>query len=546
MAKLKKLILILFTILAVMISSISCTDAAAGTQEVTVYLDNNQIIFDTEPEIVNGRTMVPLRAIFEALNMNVSWDGSTQKVTATKDGLEIVLYIGSDTPTVNGETVVIDSKAYIVNGRTMVPLRFIAESTGANVEWKSVTRSVLITSDNGQDVVDMSDELVLTYKIVDTGQETLFTNTTTQTYIAEGSSFYGQDAHYDGYQPSYIDNGDGTVTDNVTGLMWQQTMDEKMTFEEAFEYAENCTLGGYDDWRIPNIKELFSLMMYSGSSSGIAADELYIDTDYFDQPIGDTSIGEREIDAQVLSSTVYTGTTMKGDTTVFGVNFVDGRIKGYGIEDPRTGDATTKYFRLVRGNEDYGENNLIDNGDGTITDLATGLMWQKADDGESRDWEDALKYAEELELAGYDDWRLPNGKELQSIVDYSRSPQATDSAAIDPLFELTEITDPSGDSNYGFYWSSSTHMDGRNYADSAAYVAFGEAQGQMFGDDVIDVHGAGAVRSDPKSGNASDYPQYFGPQGDVQYVYNYVLAVRTVDEEELMLVVQGASLNSIN
>ena len=74
-----------------------------------------------------------------------------------------------------------------------------------------------------------------------------------------------------------------------------------------------------------------------------------------------------------------------------------------------------------------------DNGDGTITDNVTGLMWQKADSGRGMDWEMALKYAENMTLGEHEDWRLPSAKELQSIVDYSRSPQTSDSAAIDPV-----------------------------------------------------------------------------------------------------------------
>ncbi len=221
---------------------------------------------------------------------------------------------------------------------------------------------------------------------------------------------------------------------------------------------------------------------------------------------------------------------MNNMETLFGVNFIDGRIKGYPNYNPRTREDDSRYFRLVRGEEGYGENNFVDNGDGTITDLATGLMWQMADDGTSRDWEDALAYSENLNLAGYDDWRLPNAKELQSIVDYTRGPQTTDSPAIDPLFDLTEITDPTGHDNYGFYWTSTSHKDGKNYASNASYVAFGEALGQMNGQ-VMDVHGAGAVRSDPKSGDISDYPKYHGPQGDVQYLNNYVLSVRDADIE---------------
>ena len=373
-----------------------------------------------------------------------------------------------------------------------------------------------------------TEALIGTYPIVDTNQTDFYSDSRQISAPFEGEAFYGQDAGYSGNQPSYTDNGDGTVTDNVTGLMWQQTMDEKMTFEDASQYAQNSTLAGYDDWRMPTIKELWSLMDYTGQSGGETAIELYIDTDYFNQPMGDTSNGEREIDAQVWSATEYTGLTMNGAQTVFGVNFIDGRIKGYPAYDPRISGGKTMYVRLVRGNSDYGINNFEDNGDGTVSDLATGLMWQAADDGETRDWEDALSYAENSDYAGYDDWRLPNAKELQSIVDYTNSMQENGKAAISDLFDLTEITDVRGQADYGFYWTSTTHLDGPNPYASAAYVCFGEALGQMNGR-VMDVHGAGALRSDPKSGDADEYPQYFGPQGDIRYVYNFCLLVRDID-----------------
>jgi hypothetical protein len=87
----------------------------------------------------------------------------------------------------------------------------------------------------------------------------------------------------------------------------------------------------------------------------------------------------------------------------FGVNFVDGRIKGYPKYKPGTTVGNTMYFRMVRGNTDYGKNDFVNNGDSTVSDLATGLMWQKADDGTTGDWEEALAYAENLELAGHSD-----------------------------------------------------------------------------------------------------------------------------------------------
>jgi hypothetical protein len=102
--------------------------------------------------------------------------------------------------------------------------------------------------------------------------------------------------------------------------------------------------------------------------------------------------------------------------------------------------------------------------------------------------------------------------------------------AIYDEFQLTSIQDATGKQNWGFYWTGTTHLDGRNPYASAAYVCFGEALGKM-NNRIMDVHGAGAVRSDPKSGNRSDYPQFFGPQGDIRYVYNFVLAVRYLHPE---------------
>jgi len=106
--------------------------------------------------------------------------------------------------------------------------------------------------------------------------------------------------------------------------------------------------------------------------------------------------------------------------------FIDGRIKGYPKYKPGSNNSVLRsmYFRMVRGNPDYGKNDFEDHSNGTISDHATGLMWQHSDDGQMRDWESALSYAENLELDGLDNWRLPNAKELQSILDYTRSPQS--------------------------------------------------------------------------------------------------------------------------
>lgn len=111
-----------------------------------------------------------------------------------------------------------------------------------------------------------ANEQTYTYNIVDTNVEDCFSNNSVISCPSQGESFYGQDAHYQGNVPSYIDNGDGTITDNVTGLMWQSDMGEKITFSEAITIAETLILGGYDDWRVPTIKELYSLILFTGSS----------------------------------------------------------------------------------------------------------------------------------------------------------------------------------------------------------------------------------------------------------------------------------------
>lgn len=366
------------------------------------------------------------------------------------------------------------------------------------------------------------------YAVVHTGVSEFYNASSVIATPDINDDLYGQDAGRVVNAPSYTDNKNETITDEVTGLMWQQDMGTKMTYVEAAEAAENSTLGGFDDWRIPTIKELYSLILFTGRVFGESAETMFIDTNYFDQPLGDTGSGEREIDAQTWSSTHYTSLTMAADTTIFGVNFVDGRIKGYPKYLKRTGAANAMHFRLVRGNQDYGKNLYHDNGDGTVTDSATMLMWQKTDDGVARDWLSSISYCESLSLGGYDDWHLPTAKELQSLVDYSRSPDATNSAAIDPIFSTTSISDAEGNpGHYPYFWSTSPHKDGPNPYSSAVYVAFGEAKGQMNGI-LMDVHGAGAQRSDPKAGAEANYPKYFGPQGDVQRVYNHCRAVRVV------------------
>lgn len=113
---------------------------ASDEQEITVLLNGKKIEFDVAPVIENGRTLVPLRAIFEELDMEVTYDNGV--ITAEKEGLEIDLSVDSDIAYVGGEQKTLDVPSRIVDGRTLVPLRFVGESTGLTVDYNGETRIV--------------------------------------------------------------------------------------------------------------------------------------------------------------------------------------------------------------------------------------------------------------------------------------------------------------------------------------------------------------------------------------------------------------------
>ncbi len=384
----------------------------------------------------------------------------------------------------------------------------------------------------------------LTYPIVDSGQGKCYDDKAEMPCPASGP-FFGQDAQYTGLEPSFTVNDDGTVTDQNTGLTWQRSPDfdgngkinaaDKQTYAAAGSYCENLTLAGSSDWRLPDIKTLYSLMDFRGADPSGAGGQVslipFLDNAIFDFAYGDTAAGELTIDSQYASSNLYAdGET--NDGTDFAANFAEGSLKGYPLIPPK--GAEKKFFVLcVRGNSAYGVNHFVDNGDGTISDEATGLVWQKADNGNPStgsgqggvNWQDALAYCEDLGLAGKDDWRLPDAKSLQSVVDTARSPSATNSAAIDPLFSVTEIKNEAGESDYPYFWTSTTHVDWSGKGANGVYIAFGRAMGSL-DKTWVDVHGAGAQRSDPKSGNPADFPNGRGLQGDAVRILNHARCVR--------------------
>lgn len=117
------------------------------SEPIKVLVENVQLQLPIEPVIIEGRTLVPLRAIFEALGAKVEWDQATRSVTGIQGDRIIKLQIDNKIALVNGEEVKLDAAATIINGSTLVPVRFIAESLGAEVKWDNNTRSVLVNSD---------------------------------------------------------------------------------------------------------------------------------------------------------------------------------------------------------------------------------------------------------------------------------------------------------------------------------------------------------------------------------------------------------------
>ena len=120
---------------------------AASAQSIRTTVDSVLVHFtDVQPMMSNGHVMVPVRGVFEHLNASVVWDERSGTVTARHGTDTILLPVNANYASVNGREIGLDSPARIVNGRTMVPLRFLSESLGAGVEWMASTRTVEITT----------------------------------------------------------------------------------------------------------------------------------------------------------------------------------------------------------------------------------------------------------------------------------------------------------------------------------------------------------------------------------------------------------------
>lgn len=137
---------VLAVLLLLMVLSSS---SAVAREELQIEFNGRLLDFDVPPMLVNGRTVVPARAILEELGAVVSWDASSRTITAAGENITVKMAIGSTTALVNGAEVKLDVPAMIVKNRTMIPVRFISESLGADIHWVGSTRTVVITSRGG-------------------------------------------------------------------------------------------------------------------------------------------------------------------------------------------------------------------------------------------------------------------------------------------------------------------------------------------------------------------------------------------------------------
>lgn len=138
----KKIISILFS-MAILLSVAINVNA---NPLITVTVDGEAVVFDAQPEMVNERTMVPMRAIFEKLGAEVSWDQPTQTVTAVTADKTVVATVGEMSMFVNGEEKVMDVAPYIKEERTYVPARFVSEALDCKVDWDQENYTVIINS----------------------------------------------------------------------------------------------------------------------------------------------------------------------------------------------------------------------------------------------------------------------------------------------------------------------------------------------------------------------------------------------------------------
>jgi hypothetical protein len=133
--------------MCLLLSVITAHASAEEAPNVSIYIQQEKIQWPVQPFILQGSTMVPMRALFEKLDFAVTWDNEKQTATATKGGLSIMVSINKGTAVVNQTEYFLEAAPVIRDGSTFIPLRFISEAAGADVAWNESDRSVQISID---------------------------------------------------------------------------------------------------------------------------------------------------------------------------------------------------------------------------------------------------------------------------------------------------------------------------------------------------------------------------------------------------------------
>ncbi|WP_010252644.1 DUF5050 domain-containing protein [Acetivibrio cellulolyticus] len=141
-----------FFLVFLLVTSLFNLPVLGATSEIQVIVRGEALTLSNPPVIESGRTLVPMRDIFESLDAYIEWDGNTKTVTALKGNTSIKLKIGNKTAYLNDESIQLEVAAKIIDGKTFVPIRFISESLGANVDWNNSTKTVTISPNSSEEL----------------------------------------------------------------------------------------------------------------------------------------------------------------------------------------------------------------------------------------------------------------------------------------------------------------------------------------------------------------------------------------------------------
>jgi hypothetical protein len=291
-----------------------------------------------------------------------------------------------------------------------------------------------------------------------TGQTTCYV-ADTSTEVACSLSSVGQDAYIDGTAKSFTTKSGNVVLDDHTGLYWTSNVSSR-THPLAVTYCDGLTQGGYSDWRLPNIVELYTVMD-SGSATQQGPHSDWVTGEYWSSTEDPEAT---DVYWYVHIEPGYFSSNHQAEATPDSVVCVRGTTNGITLTDGRT---TRKSFK--------------DLGDGTAIDEDTGLVWDKYGTSSTFAWTAARADCNASTLAGYTDWRLPTVSELTTTIDYyckdNNDPVGSNCVgnfANGMLFNSTT-------EDY-YYWTGTTHPSPPASA-YLVYMAFGDVRydGKSFG-----------------------------------------------------------------